>query len=130
MRVFFAVIVLSALSATPALANKPEYCAAYGKDFANARTRDKVLWQHKYDIAVAACMAEPQQAEIIKPKIMAAAEPAMVIPPEPVVKLKAEKLVSGSPEWIDYCTQKYNSFNAKTGTYMSLTGVERKCLVN
>jgi hypothetical protein len=39
------------------------------------------------------------------------------------------KLTPGSPEWQDYCERKYTSFNREKGTYLSKTGVERKCLV-
>ena len=38
-------------------------------------------------------------------------------------------LVVGSPEWNDYCAKKYTSFSAKTGMYMSHTGVSRHCIV-
>ena len=42
---------------------------------------------------------------------------------------KKPKLKVGSEAWNDYCTRKYNSFNRKTGTYTSRSGVERRCLV-
>jgi BA14K-like protein len=146
MRVLCVVGVSLVALATPVLANKADYCAAYARDFADARSKDKPIWQHKYDIALAACNAEPQKAEVTKPApvvkkpvIKVKAPPAIVppIPPEPVVveapkikPTKAEKLEAGSPAWNDYCSKKYTSFNVKTGTYTSKTGIERKCLVN
>jgi BA14K-like protein len=39
------------------------------------------------------------------------------------------KLQPGSEAWNNYCINKYASFNAKTGTYTSKTGVARKCVV-
>lgn len=39
------------------------------------------------------------------------------------------KLAHGSAAWLDYCDNKYASFNRETGTYKSYKGVERKCLV-
>lgn len=39
------------------------------------------------------------------------------------------KLTPGSAAWLDYCDNKYASFNRETGTYQSYKGVERKCLV-
>jgi multiple sugar transport system permease protein len=32
-----------------------------------------------------------------------------------------------SPEWLDYCRAKYNSFNPRTGKYLSYGGVYRTC---
>jgi outer membrane biosynthesis protein TonB len=39
------------------------------------------------------------------------------------------KLTPGSPAWLDYCENKYASFNRETGTYQSYKGIERKCRV-
>jgi BA14K-like protein len=137
------IIVLAGLTvatSTTSFADKTDYCAAYARDFADSRTHDKPIWQHKYDIALAACLAEPQKAEIVKPvvikKPVVKVQPAPIIPPEPAVAevatakpAKFKRPEPGTPEWNDYCTKKYTSFNAKTGTYLSHTGVERKCLV-
>jgi hypothetical protein len=38
-------------------------------------------------------------------------------------------LVPGSAAWIQYCSQKYNSFNPATGTYLAYSGVVRPCRV-
>jgi BA14K-like protein len=141
MRILAALVMLGfGAVASPALADKSDYCAAYARDFADARSKDKPMWQHKYQIAQTACMAEPQNAEVAKPVPVKKAVPKNVappvIPPEPVVVLpspptpKASKLVAGTPAWNDYCSKKYTSFNLKTGTYTSRTGVERKCLAN
>jgi hypothetical protein len=134
--------VLSMALAGPAFADKADYCAAYARDFADARTRDKPIWQHKYGIALQGCLAEPKQAEVAKPpmvKVMAPKPKVVeIIPPEPeidpvvvkpVVKAKFVRPEPGTEAWKTYCAQKYTSFNAKTGTYTSKTGVERKCLV-
>lgn len=50
---------------------------------------------------------------------------------EPTAKadVAKPKPVPGSPEWQDYCARKYTSFDKAKGTYLSKTGVERKCLV-
>jgi BA14K-like protein len=39
------------------------------------------------------------------------------------------RLTPGSAAWLDYCENKYASFDRETGTYKSYKGVERKCLV-
>lgn len=169
------VLALGIFSATPALADRPAYCAAYATDFANARAKEKVLWQHKYDIALEACMPSEKSAQagvkpaakVLAPKVIAPLEPKAVVAEEPqaaaaeapkivaseeskitkkartkkVVKNDpatpattpsdaAPKLLAGSDDWNAYCANKYTSFNAKTGTYMSKTGVARKCVVS
>lgn len=50
---------------------------------------------------------------------------------EPTAKATAAnpRPTPGSPEWLNYCAHKYTSFNRDKGTYLSKTGVERKCLV-
>lgn len=140
MRLLSVAIIMGVSAfAGPAMAAKADYCAAYARDFADAKASAKPLWQHKYDIALVACMAEPEKVANAKPVIpkvqpakiqTAKTEPALVIPPEPVAVEKIAKPLAKSAEWNDYCAKKYNSFNIKTGTYKSLTGVERKCLVN
>ncbi len=148
MRAFCTVSFVGlCLSVMPALADKSDYCAAYARDFADAKSKTTSIWQHKYDIALTACLAEPQKIEVIKsatvkkPQVKVAAP--QNIPPEPVVvktappKIaktaetgKSAQLQTNTPAWVEYCTKKYTSFNVKTGTYTSRTGVERKCLVN
>ncbi len=122
----------------PALAAKVDYCAAYARDFADAQTHDKSIWQHKYDIANAACLAEPQaNAQVIKAKPIAkkrTTKPEIAVPAEPQATPTSApakpKLEPGSENWNTYCANKYTSFSAKTGTYTSHTGVERKCVVS
>ena len=131
-------------TAAPANANKADYCAAYARDFADAHATDKPTWQHKYDIAQLSCMAPPKATPVAKlatPKAKPAPQVVMEIPPEPtpdpvpepVVEKPSKKLrlilEPGSADWNVYCAKKYTSFNAKTGTYQSRTGVARKCLV-
>lgn len=127
------IIALGVLSAPPAWADKPAYCAAYARDFADARAKDKDLWQHKYDIALADCLDAPQQkvaaAPMAKKKASAKVKTAEVAKPEPA-PTAAPKLLAGSADWNIYCANKYASFNVKTGTYLSKTGVARKCLVS
>ncbi len=130
------------IMAAPANATKADYCAAYARDFADARATDKALWQHKFDIAQASCMAPPKPVPVVKivaPKAKPKIQEVMEIPPEPTpdpvpviekptIKLRLV-LEPGSAAWNVYCGKKYTSFNPVTGTYKSRTGVERKCLV-
>jgi BA14K-like protein len=136
------VLILALLLATPAHADRPAYCAAYARDFADVHGKDKTMWQHKYDIAFQACMGQatpqvtkppskpmvariPESAKkIIKQKKL---ETAVVAPELPKQTLK---LKPGSEDWNTYCANKYTSFNPKTGNYLSKTGVERKCVVS
>jgi BA14K-like protein len=146
IRVIFA-LSCGLVLATPAMADKPAYCAAYARDFADARTKDKPMWQHKYDIALQACMTVPKPLvaripddakkvvespkKVVKVKKEEVAAPAPEPAPEPASKPeKSAKLEPGSAEWNTYCTNKYSSFNVKTGKYTSKTGVQRRCLVN
>ncbi len=141
------VLAVSGLAATPALADKAAYCQAYARDFSDARATDKTGWQHKYDIALDACLggskkpAAPKAVEVVKPApakqpaVAAATAQAQVAKPaqdaavKPIAETDLPDLVVGSPEWNDYCAKKYTSFSAKTGMYMSHTGVSRHCIV-
>lgn len=38
-------------------------------------------------------------------------------------------LTPGSAAWVQYCSQKYNSFDPRSGTYLSYSGVRRPCQV-
>ncbi len=135
------------IATAPAFADKAAYCKAYARDFADQSSPDQTQWQHKYQIAIDACLtkhvAPTTKPMVFRPKTknMVPAAPvekpvvvqAVTKPPvaKPVIKPAAlpTALVQGSAEWNDYCTKKYVSFNAKTGTYQSKTGVERKCIV-
>ena len=133
--------------ANPALATKTDYCAAYARDFADAQSVDKTLWQHKYDIASEACLAEPKAiVQPIKTKLKSkkstksfeskksVTEPQITVPAEPqttsTLASAKLKLETGSDNWNTYCANKYTSFNVKKGTYTSHKGVERKCIVS
>lgn len=131
--------------ASPAWADRPAYCAAYARDFADSLTRDKVVWKHKYDIAQQSCLGEAKAAvatplvtlaeqpkKKIKAKTVVASAPAAELPaaelPAPAKAAKSARLEPGSDDWKTFCANKYTSFNPDTGTYLSRTGVKRKCL--
>ena len=131
-------IVVIATYANPAFATKADYCAAYARDFADIQTQDKTLWQHKYDIAKDECLAEPKAAaQVIRIKSKSTPKTTSsiaVVPAEPLSTPAPanakQKLEPGTDDWNNYCANKYTSFSAKTGTYTSHTGVERKCVVS
>jgi cell division septation protein DedD len=132
--------------ALPAKADVADYCAAYARDHADQGAREKPIWQKRYDNALQTCgeqfsLKEPVAIakKPVKPVIKVVAEK-----PKPVEKsetpvepdtAKPKKvaaipnLEAGSPEWVTYCKNKYVSFNEEKGTYLSKTGIERKCLV-
>ena len=139
--------IIATFASAPAQADKAAYCQAYARDFSDQRATDKVQWQHKYQIALDACLGSGKRAAIAakpvttdKPPVVAAvAQPAPKPPlvakaaPEPTVKPAGvdalPHLVVGTPEWNDYCAKKYTSFSTKTGMYLSHTGASRRCLV-
>ena len=142
MRRIAIIIWAAGVLATPALADKAAYCQAYARDFSDQTATDKATWQHKFQIALDACLAGRKQ--VVKSAPVKAAVPAKQVaakpapaPQEPVdakpasadAKPASATLVAGTSEWNDYCTKKYTSFNVKTGMYLSNTGVARKCLV-
>ncbi len=49
---------------------------------------------------------------------------------EPRVMYAEGALEPWSPEWYDYCQDRYRSFNARTGTYTGYDGVRRFCQAN
>ena len=116
--------------AAPALADKAAYCQAYARDFSDQAATDKAMWQHKFQIALDACLSQGKQAaKAPAPKKVVTSKPT----PKPEKSVDAKPasatLVAGTPEWNDYCTKKYTSFIPKTGMYLSKTGVARKCIV-
>lgn len=159
MRKIFIVTLLSGVTLSGAAhADQEGWCAAYARDFADARATDKVLWQHKYDIAQKSCLEKvvsaspaaavdtPKKVEVVATETPKKAEDmagkmteipavkpvAKAVAPAAVVPEKT-KVSSGVPqvgseEWNAYCAKKYTSFDANTGTYQSRTGVQRKCL--
>ena len=154
-KVFILAVLAGSGFAGAAHADQAGWCAAYARDFADSHATDKVLWQHKFDIAQKSCLdnevagapvadvakkpeapvttAKKVEPQPVKVEAIPAANPvAKVAAPEPAVPAKT-KTASGAPEvgsaeWNAYCAKKYSSFDAKTGTYQSLTGVKRKCL--
>ncbi len=91
----------------------------------------------------------PEPALIVAPDIEPPAKPAKTAEPKRAKTLFAKlfsrndqpgaageagqvdkgRFESGSAAWLDYCENKYASFNRESGTYVSYKGVERKCLV-
>lgn len=49
---------------------------------------------------------------------------------EPRVVYAEGALEPWSPEWYDYCQDRYRSFNARTGTFTGYDGVKRFCQAN
>jgi hypothetical protein len=142
---FAFVCVLCCLASAPTHADVAAYCAAYARDFADLTDRQSPQWQRRYDNAEKDCVqrfatqavtpakAKPKPKPVAqKPKVAAAPAPKLKQPEAPkdekAVKT-APKLVEGSAEWLSYCDKKYVSFDKQKRTYLSKTGVERKCLV-
>lgn len=139
--------------APAAFAAPSDYCKAYAIDFADQTKRNTPFWDKRFADAEKACLLQysyegskndekplqvqaakakpiPKPAEKKQPKAVKAEEvevAAAAVAPQPA--RKKPKLEEGSVAWLDYCDKKYASFNRKTGTYTSRTGVERKCLV-
>jgi hypothetical protein len=147
MRKLIFAIGLLLLTAPAAKANIPDYCAAYARDIAD-RGKTATDWQRRHDNAKASCITRFSAFETVTPKAKPKPKPVAVTkkpekpkaeiktkakletPPETKVVAKAApKLKEGSKEWIAYCKQKYVSFNESKGTYLSKSGIERKCLV-
>lgn len=136
----------------PVRANTADYCEAYARDFADTGTADEASWQRRFENAEQQCLKqyaglarkaeEPRRALAAKPakprKPAATVEKvAVAIPDGQPTKPQPAKskqqivpgLEPGSDAWNDYCARKYTSFDKATGTYLSRTGVKRKCLV-
>jgi BA14K-like protein len=151
---YFARVILvyvgCAVSVSPAWADVAAYCAAYARDFADLTDRQSPRWQKRYDNAETDCMqrfatqaikpvkpkAKPsrtaEKPKTEKPKVAAAPAPKLKQPEESKQEKAVKtvpKLVAGSPEWLAYCDKKYVSFDKAKGTYLSKSGLERKCLV-
>ena len=139
MRIFssFALAILTAgIFSSQAAANSQTYCELFAKDFADGRTTDVDLWQISYRNAFNDCMnqytaAAPAAApkkQLQKQAAVPLAAPKTSEEAAAVVKPKL-KLEPGTEAWNEYCAAKYKSFNPDTGTYNSLTGKERRCIV-
>jgi BA14K-like protein len=140
----FVVLALAISVSGQAHADVKDYCAAYARDFADHVQKQNAEWQPRYDNAEASCLARlsydviPPPKAKTKPKVQkAVSQKPPKVAPAPVEEVETEakamkpaaKPETGSPEWLAYCQKKYVSFDAAKGTYLSKTGVERKCLV-
>jgi hypothetical protein len=141
---FFVMLSVTLLSSSQSYATVADYCAAYARDFADHVEKQNPQWQHRYDNAEASCQLRFTSDEKPAPKTpqVSTKKPATAVTanqkPKPKPKPEAAaqqiakaipKLLEGSPEWTAYCKKKYVSFNEAKGTYLSKTGIERKCLV-
>jgi BA14K-like protein len=138
----FIIAALALTVATEAHADVKDYCSAYARDFADLVQKQNAEWQPRYDNAQASCLArfsyDVTSPPKTKPKIQKAVsqKPPKVAPApveKPATDTKAIKPTTkpeaGSPEWLAYCQKKYLSFDPAKGTYLSKSGIERKCLV-
>jgi hypothetical protein len=145
MRLLFGVSLIFT-GTLPAAADVADYCAAFARDHADKGVREKPIWQKRYDNALQTCGEQFSLQEAVtvtkQPKKQAlkvaeekpepiAKEKTLAVPelPKPKKLASLPNLKAGSPEWVDYCKNKYVSFNEAKGTYLSKTGIERKCLV-
>jgi BA14K-like protein len=134
MRMFVMCALALSVSATGAYADSKSYCEIYAKDLASAKTSDVDEWQLTYRDSYKDCMVQYSTAttEVQKPKpVPPKKKVASIKQPETIAEKPAKQveLVEGSDEWNAYCDSKYASFNKETGTYMSHTGKERRCIV-
>jgi BA14K-like protein len=138
----FAFLALAFVSSTEAHADVKDYCAAYARDFADLVKKQDPDWQPRYDNSEASCLQRFSQdvtPELkTRPKIKTAVSkkppkvalaPVKETAPESQAIKSPAGLTPGSPAWTAYCEKKYVSFDASKGTYLSKTGIERKCLV-
>ncbi|HMT14217.1 MAG TPA: BA14K family protein [Aestuariivirga sp.] len=142
------------VTAPLALADVRGHCEAYALDFATAQAAEGPMRQHKHDIALAGCLGQyggaaaasaakpaaaapaPRPKSAAKPKTTVvvpavAAVPAVKksVPPAAAKREVKNGIVVGSAAWKAYCAAKYTSFDVARGTYTSMTGKERPCLV-
>jgi hypothetical protein len=148
--VFGAAVLFTAQSTAGAAPQ--EYCRAYAIDFADVAARGSSWWQKRYESAEKACLMQftfeepeeevvaeapeppiptpkPKKAKPVKVAAKAVADDEAAAVVQPAAARKRPNIKDGSDEWYDYCARKYASFNRKTGTYTSRSGVERRCLV-
>lgn len=135
-----AAVLITCLFACQAEADVQGHCEAYATDFANGFGVPKGdAWQHKYEIALKSCVAQytPEEKPVTTAparkvktaSVETAPAPAVIEEQATPAIRKKPKLEKGSEAWLDYCDKKYRSFNRDTGTYQSMTGKERPCLV-
>jgi hypothetical protein len=137
MRRFLFFFVAMAFAGPQAFADAKSYCELSAKDFASAQTSDVDQWQKKYRSTYDDCMlqysvAEPEPVPAVLPQkksVVAIKAPEEKAPAKVSVKPALKKMEQGSNEWNAYCEAKYTSFDKAKGTYLSRTGVVRRCLV-
>ncbi len=76
-------------------------------------------------VAVRKVLAKP----IVTPVAIKSKDVKKVAAAEVKIVSEVKKPAPGTPAWIEYCTRKYVSFDAAKGTYLSKTGLARKCLI-
>jgi BA14K-like protein len=140
MRLKFSVCAFVFLL-SPASASVADYCAAYARDQADVESQQNPKWQTRYDNSLKSCTEQYSIRDdevVVKSKPKPAIKPIVEKakpkePPKATVKTVAPAIVPnleiGSAKWLAYCKNKYVSFNESKGSYLSKTGIERKCLV-
>ena len=133
IRHLFVCAFISVFLAAPALADKQSYCEVFGQDFANGKSLDLDQWESNFRNAFGDCMAQyaaagggaaPARSVAQKP-----ADRVVVVPARDFSrKRRVPILAPGTSAWINYCAEKYASFDAVTGTYKSRNGQRKPCL--
>lgn len=138
------IMAMALAFAGQAQAAATDYCPAYARDFADQVQKQDAEWQKRYDDAEASCLQRfsydvtTPSKEKPKPKVQkAVSQKPPKAAPAPIAEAATEspaitpskKPEPGSAAWTAYCQKKYVSFDASKGTYLSKTGVQRKCLV-
>jgi hypothetical protein len=101
-----------------------------GSAFGQNAPTDYRMWQRGYDRST---VYRSMNQRLTAPRVVPA--PRVVVPDSPLGQPRLEgpsrayrgSLPNFSPEWLDYCRAKYNSFNPRTGKYLSYGGVYRTC---
>jgi hypothetical protein len=129
-----AVAVLSCSAA--AHADAKSYCEAYARDAATARLTGSAI------ITGVRTPVSPEQWAAANAQVLAdclreyGASPTTDAPTRRVVASTTAVAATagdpkpGTPAWNDYCARKYVSFDRATGTYRSLSGKQRPCVVS
>ena len=122
----------------PAHADTQGYCEAYARDAATARFSGSAI------LTGVRTPVSPEQWAAANAEILAdclatygrkSASPASANQMRLVASASASTaplgdLKPGSPAWNEYCAKKYVSFSAATGTYKSMSGKTRPCVVS
>lgn len=134
IRHLFVCAFLSVFFAAPALADKQSYCEVFGQDFANGKSPEVDLWESNFRNAFNDCMAQYSADGVVAAPAGKLAQKTagkvMVVPARDFSRKKRVPILAqGTSAWINYCAEKYASFDAVTGTYRSRTGQRKPCLV-